>query len=511
MAVKYFKDAFAVDGDLAAIPNDAQPSGSVSYAQGWGIDYSLDPTVNPNALLIPRTQSNQLYFDITSALQQYQQNGVPDFITTADNGGTPYPYSKYCLVRYDDGSGAKVYQSLIDNNTDLPTVGTSWSLQPLGATGNILYVGGTTTGTANVQAIASLSPNGFSLTNGSSFLCQPSVTNTSALTVNPNALGALTVKKAGATGLVDLVGGEFAIGNECLVSYNAAQSCLVLIAGFPLGTASALNLSQVLQSANNLSDIADLVTSQVNLKLAPLVTGNFKNLLIKNNTGTPNNIMDVTCDALALTNSVTSVPKLATAISQSPNITTSGAGGLDTGSVASNTWYALWIIQKADATTAALFSLSATAPTLPSGYIYKARVGWCRTDGSSHIRPIIQYGRVAQYTAPALQQMISGSSGSVTTPTWTAVAIGNYVPSTASKIRFVGFNTNDNAGNFIAAPNNSYGAYLSPSNPPPVSIDCTASVNINLPLEFILESSNIYYAGTGAGQGLAAFGWEDNL
>lgn len=511
MAVRYFKEAFAVDGDLAAIPNDAQPSGSVSYNQGWTIDYSLDPTVNPNALLVPRTQTNQLYNDITAALQQYQQNGVPDFITTSDNGGSPYAYSKYNLVRYDDGGGVKVYQSLVDSNTDLPTVGASWSLVPLGATGNVLYVGGITTGGANVQAIGGLTPNGFALTNGSSFYCQPSVTNTSALTINPNSLGAITVKKPGPTGLVNLVGGEFAIGNQCLLTYNAGQSCLVLIAGLPLGTASAFNKADVLQSALNLSDLTDLIAAQVNMKVAPLVTGTFKNLVINNNAGTPNNIIDITADAVALTNSATGVPKLATGFSTlNINITVNGAGALDTGTVAPNTWYALFVIQKADGTTAALCSLSATAPTMPTDYLYKARVGWALTDSSSHLYRVLQKGRRAQYTLPPLRLMISGSQGNPTTGTYVAVAVGAFVPPTASVIRLVCFNTNDGAGSMIVAPNNGYGNYLSITNTPPVVLDTVASVNSSVIAELVLESGNIYEAGT-IDTGVFCLGWEDNL
>ncbi len=55
---------------------------------------------------------------------------------------------------------------------------------------------------------------------------------------------------------------------------------------------------------------------------------------------------------------------------------------LDTGTVAANTWYAVFAISD-DVTGASLFSLSSTSPTLPSGYIYKRLIGWARTDGTS--------------------------------------------------------------------------------------------------------------------------------
>jgi len=58
---------------------------------------------------------------------------------------------------------------------------------------------------------------------------------------------------------------------------------------------------------------------------------------------------------------------------------------LDTGSEAANTWYSLWAIHNpTTVTTAGLLSTSATAPTMPSGYTKKRRVGWIRNDASSN-------------------------------------------------------------------------------------------------------------------------------
>jgi hypothetical protein len=50
------------------------------------------------------------------------------------------------------------------------------------------------------------------------------------------------------------------------------------------------------------------------------------------------------------------------------------AGGRDTGAVANGTWN-IFAIAKADGTSDVLMSLSYSAPTMPSGYIYKRRVG----------------------------------------------------------------------------------------------------------------------------------------
>jgi hypothetical protein len=67
------------------------------------------------------------------------------------------------------------------------------------------------------------------------------------------------------------------------------------------------------------------------------------------------------------------------------------AGGLDTGSVANNTIYYLWVIKRSDTGVVdALFSASATAPTMPADYDLKQRVGWVRTNGSANILAFVQ-------------------------------------------------------------------------------------------------------------------------
>lgn len=67
-------------------------------------------------------------------------------------------------------------------------------------------------------------------------------------------------------------------------------------------------------------------------------------------------------------------------------------GGLDTGSKANSTWYACFAISKADGTADFLFSTSATAPTMPTDYINKRRIGSIRTDGSGNIMKFLQFG-----------------------------------------------------------------------------------------------------------------------
>lgn len=74
-----------------------------------------------------------------------------------------------------------------------------------------------------------------------------------------------------------------------------------------------------------------------------------------------------------------------------------GANGLDTGTIANNKWYAVFIIGKPDGTVAGLLSLSLT-PTLPSGYTMRRRIGLVLTDASAHFVPYAQAGSFFQLT-----------------------------------------------------------------------------------------------------------------
>jgi len=126
MQQKFFKTVFASAGDVAAVPNPVQGDGSLSYTQGYGPDYQLDPTSDPAALKLQRAQWNQLLKDMTGAIQGLQIAGYPEFITAADNGGVAFPYPINAYVRFDtvgDGTGWAVFASTANNNNTIPLAG----------------------------------------------------------------------------------------------------------------------------------------------------------------------------------------------------------------------------------------------------------------------------------------------------------------------------------------------------------------------------------------------------
>lgn len=128
---RFFINPFASGGDYVEIPNDSQPSGSVSYESGYTSNYELPYNSNPAALPIDRDSMNGILFDITNALQEWQTQAFPDFITSADNDGTPYPYPIYACVRYS----GNIYENLVNNNTTIPGSSSSWQIISGGALG----------------------------------------------------------------------------------------------------------------------------------------------------------------------------------------------------------------------------------------------------------------------------------------------------------------------------------------------------------------------------------------
>jgi len=202
---------------------------------------------------------------------------------------------------------------------------------------------------------------------------------------------------------------------------------------------------------------------------------------------------------------------------------------LDAGSAASATWYAVWAIAKSDGTQGTLASTSATSPTLPSGYTFKARLGWVRTAAaSSDLLGTWQYGRRVAYVqglagTSSIPVMQSGATGNPTTgPTLTAVAVGNFVPSTASciDIALYAAHVNGTGNTFMSAgPNNSYGVTSSTTNPPPLAYTgggggaATVTQGGTFRTLMMLESTNVYCAMSPASGTalLLCFGWEDNI
>lgn len=123
-----------------------------------------------------------------------------------------------------------------------------------------------------------------------------------------------------------------------------------------------------------------------------------------NNSGTPTTHIDIAVGAARDSTNAANIT-LASAITKRLDVVWAvgtGNGGLDTGARAANTWYHVHAIRRPDTGVVdALFSLSATAPTLPANYTQFRRIGSIRTDGSSNILAFVQDGDRFAWSVPA--------------------------------------------------------------------------------------------------------------
>lgn len=200
---------------------------------------------------------------------------------------------------------------------------------------------------------------------------------------------------------------------------------------------------------------------------------------------------------------------------------------LDAGSIATSKWYNMFAIYNGT-TVGTLASLSATAPTLPAGYTYFARIGAVTTSTSvAQLMGTWQYGNVGFYvvglaqTTNNLPVIASGATGtvSVTDPSLTATTVrgnGFYVPPTAYSISVLSWNSwrGGAGGGTQAAPSASYtGAGKGPTASPNGTLSPIVNnfgVNAGENATFFLESDSIYFAGS-AGSAVQIQSWVDNI
>ena len=118
----------------------------------------------------------------------------------------------------------------------------------------------------------------------------------------------------------------------------------------------------------------------------------FNNLRVETTTSS---VVTVGYDNLILWNGTISME--ARDYSGGADLGASGVNGLDTGSRTNNTWYYLWAIYNpATQTKALLFSASYTAPSMPSGYTFKALISAVRNTTANFIW-YTQYGNMVCY------------------------------------------------------------------------------------------------------------------
>lgn len=97
-----------------------------------------------------------------------------------------------------------------------------------------------------------------------------------------------------------------------------------------------------------------------------------------------------------------------------------GQGGLDTGAIANSTWYHWYLIRRPDTGLVdVIFSLSASAPTLPTNYTQYRRILSAKTNGSAQWTSFVQDGDMFQWLTPVLDVNATSTGTAAVTRTLT--------------------------------------------------------------------------------------------
>lgn len=170
------------------------------------------------------------------------------------------------------------------------------------------------------------------------------------------------------------------------------------------------------------------------------------------------------------------------------------AGGLDTGAKGASTAYYVFLIRRLDTGVVdALFSLSATSPTMPANYTVKRRIGIILTNGSSNIRQFTQDANVVMFNPPLnlINQTAAAQQSNFSLP--------NMPTSLPLEIRGILFATSSGSNN------------LSSAELHPPSFDPGTDLNINSGGVTVTRANAIamgsHVTGAGSGQGDYASSW----
>lgn len=221
-------------------------------------------------------------------------------------------------------------------------------------------------------------------------------TNTTAVTLNVNAIGAKAIRKISGGTDVALAAGDLVAGETYLVVYrsaaNAAAGAWVLLGAAAVAAASTAQAG-IVELATNAETIAPPVGSTLVPTISTLYysPGTLYGLTLSNNVSDATNDIDIAVGA-ARSDDATENMNLLSALTKRLDanwVVGTNQGGLDTGAIA-NGWYAVWLIKRPDTGVVdVLFSASFSSPTMPTNYTLKRYIGAINRS-SAVIRPFRQ-------------------------------------------------------------------------------------------------------------------------
>lgn len=247
----------------------------------------------------------------------------------ADIAVDPFTWSS--TAGNNQPSGSTVIGTGLDDNFRAVQAGVKSALEPLSG------VSGTNTITATSATLTAYASG--------NYLFVPANTNTGAVTLNINSLGAKNVYSGGLV----CVGGELKANVPVIVSYDGTK---FNVANSQTGAFVQKHIAGLVISNNGSDAVNDIDISAGSCRDA----GNAYNMVL----------------AASLTKQLDAAWAVGT-----------NQGGLDTGAIANADYY-VWLIARSDTGVVdALFSLSSTAPTMPSNYDYKRLIGWIKRSGAT--------------------------------------------------------------------------------------------------------------------------------
>lgn len=390
---KYFDVPFALSGDVTEIPDALQTGGTVSFTEGWGYDYQRDLSTDTAAQSIDRSTMNWLFNAITTAIAALQLGTVPEYITSAQNGGTPPTYGKGAVVLYSTTGAAPFtkYVSLVAGNTSVPGVDANWQIVSDAVATQAQAIAGTDnnaimTALRVAQALANFNTNTLALqyaalngNSGQPFAAAAAAAETSVAPlsqlqsgavetvtatnpVNANTIvltravpvtaltdqmkvrfkavsantGAVTLNDSGlgAKGLYGqgnaaLVGGEIVAGGEYEAIYNSASGNYQLVA----------QSGGSMQIAPAMSSSQAMTLGQGQLMFTPQLGASPRLAALVTVGATSATFID---DAVTCATSLTGTSYRIPGFSATLNLSTVGIGGMDTGTATAGGFIAVY-------------------------------------------------------------------------------------------------------------------------------------------------------------------------
>lgn len=437
--------------------------------------------------------------------------------------------------------------------------------------GSSTYIATTVGGTANAITVTATQPtiSSYSLSNRNIVFFKATTQNTGAATLDVNTTGTTSIVKSTTNGLIALQAGDILVNSVYQVFYDGTnyilinnpqlfgqQSDFASAAAVDLGLAQSHNVqitgsTTITSFGSSASAALPLyfikfngiltLTHDATALLIPgggnyttaagdamwveyigsgnwrvreimprnpgLSVGTVNGLTITNNTGTPTTQLDIATTGRSILENTSGATISVGAQTLTLNAATTGANGLDTGALANNTWYYVYLISNGT-TTASLLSTSATTPTMPTGYVYKYRIGAQRTGGAATFNRVVQKGNRAQYiptagsVTPNWPIMDSSKAG------WTSVTVSTFVPTTAVSIRGMAGNGGSGATAQVDVNNVSSTACANASTP---SYGCSRIGATNseqyVYYDIVLSGTTIFWGGSV----LTAHGWTDSV